>query len=60
MHFTRNVVVRRGKLDELPDQLDSDNLDLVLVPAAKTAQSDGQKRAGEAQAKETTTPEGEP
>ena len=37
VHFTRNVVVRRGKLDELPDQMDSDNLDLVLVPAAKTA-----------------------
>ena len=33
VHFTRNVVVRRGKLDEIPDQLDCDNLDLTLVPA---------------------------
>ena len=37
VHFTRNVVVRRGKLAELPDQLDCDNLDLTLVPAEKPA-----------------------
>jgi hypothetical protein len=36
VHFERNVVVRRGKLSELPDQLDTDNLDLVLVQADKT------------------------
>jgi hypothetical protein len=33
VHFTRNVVVRRGKLNEIPDQLDCDNLDLTLLPA---------------------------
>ncbi len=59
VHFTRNVVVRRGKLDELPDQMDSDNLDLVLVPAAKAAQQNGKKRAGEAQAEKMSAPEGE-
>lgn len=37
VYFTRNVVVRRGKLSELPDQLDTDTLDLTLVPAEKPA-----------------------
>ena len=41
VHFERNVVVRRGKLTEQPDQLDSDNLDLTLVPAEKTAPGPG-------------------
>ena len=35
VHFERNVIVRRGKLTEQPDQLDSDNLDLTFVPADK-------------------------
>ena len=35
VHFERNVIVRRGKLTEQPDQLDSDNLDLTLYPADK-------------------------
>ena len=37
VHFERNVVVRRGKLAEQPDQLDCDNLDLTMVPAEKAA-----------------------
>ncbi len=37
VNFTRNVVVRRGKLSELPDQLDTDTLDLTLVQAEKPA-----------------------
>ncbi len=37
VHFERNVVVRRGKLTEQPDQLDSDNLDLTFVPAEKSS-----------------------
>ena len=41
VHFERNVVVRRGRLTEQPDQLDSDNLDLTLVPAEKTAPGPG-------------------
>jgi hypothetical protein len=41
VHFERNVVVRRGKLTEQPDQLDSDNLDLTLVPGEKTAPEPG-------------------
>jgi len=41
VHFERNVVVRRGKLTEQPDQLDCDNLDLTLVPAEKTAPGPG-------------------
>jgi lipopolysaccharide export system protein LptA len=39
VHFTRNVVVRRGKLTELPDQLDTDNLDLTLIPAEELAKA---------------------
>ena len=42
VHFERNVVVRRGKLTEQPDQLDCDNLDLTLVPAEKPAPRTGQ------------------
>jgi lipopolysaccharide export system protein LptA len=45
VHFERNVVVRRGKLSELPDQLDCDNLDLVLVQAEKPAPRPGGSRA---------------
>src|SRR5271166_242175 len=44
VHFERNVVVRRGKLTEQPDQLDSDNLDLTLVPAEKAAPGPGKPR----------------
>ena len=46
VHFTRNVVVRRGKLSELPDQLDTDNLDLILVPAEKTLRAGESKASG--------------
>jgi hypothetical protein len=42
VHFTRNVVVRRGKPTEQPDRLDSDNLDLTLVPEEKPAPTKGQ------------------
>jgi len=41
-HFERNVVVRRGKLSELPDQLNSDNLDLTLIQAENPAHGPGQ------------------
>jgi len=41
VHFERNVVVRRGKLTEQPDQLDCDNLDLTLVPGEKTVPGPG-------------------
>jgi hypothetical protein len=43
VYFTRNVVVRRGKLSELPDQLDTDKLDLTLMPAEKAAQNASSK-----------------
>ena len=45
VHFERNVVVRRGKLTEQPDQLDSDNLDLTLVPSEKPAPAPGKTPA---------------
>ncbi|WP_337177499.1 hypothetical protein [Paludisphaera sp.] len=32
VEFRGNVVVRRGKLDELPDQIDCDTLHLTLLP----------------------------
>ncbi len=45
VHFERNVVVRRGKLTEQPDQLDSDNLDLTFVPAEKPEAKPGKTPA---------------
>lgn len=63
VHFTRNVVVRRGKLDEIPDQLDCDNLDLTLLPAEGAAKKPvtapaipGEKPAPELAAKTPTEP----
>jgi len=41
VHFTRNVVVRRGNPAELPDQLNCDNLDLTLVPADRATDQVG-------------------
>ncbi|MGC8638789.1 MAG: hypothetical protein ACP5XB_02790, partial [Isosphaeraceae bacterium] len=41
VHFTRNVVVRRGKPTEQPDRLESDNLDLTLVQAEKPPATEG-------------------
>ena len=35
VRYHRNVVVRRGKLSELPDQLNCDTLDLTLLPTEK-------------------------
>lgn len=46
VHFTRNVVVRRGKPTEQPDRLESDNLDLTLVQAEKPS-PDKKKSASE-------------
>ncbi|MDR3623403.1 MAG: hypothetical protein P4L85_28985 [Paludisphaera borealis] len=37
VRFNRNVVVKRGKLTELPDQLNCDTLDLTLLPGEKPA-----------------------
>ncbi len=37
VEFRANVVVRRGKLDELPDQIDCDTLHLTLLPAESKA-----------------------
>jgi hypothetical protein len=37
VRYNRNVVVRRGKLSELPDQLNCDTLDLTLMPNEKPA-----------------------
>jgi hypothetical protein len=52
VHFTRNVVVRRGELDGLPDQLNSDNLDLTLVPADSPTQGKSKKPIGSGQSGE--------
>jgi hypothetical protein len=60
VHFTRNVVARRGKLTELPDQLDADNLDLTLIPAEKTAKArSSQSSAATASGKPTAAASGE-
>ncbi len=56
VHFERNVVVRRGKLTEQPDQLDSDNLDLTLVPAEKTAPGPGKAPSTGSQAVTVAVP----
>ncbi len=56
VHFERNVVVRRGKLTEQPDQLDSDNLDLTLVPAEKTAPGPGKAASAGSQPGKVAAP----
>jgi len=38
VEFRNNVVVRRGKLNELPDQLTCDTLHLTLLPGEKKAE----------------------
>jgi len=56
VHFERNVLVRRGKLTEQPDQLDCDNLDLTMVPGEKTAPGPGKPTPSGGQAVAAAAP----
>jgi len=61
VNFTRNVVVRRGKLTELPDQMDTDNLDLTLMQAEKPAlKPSGESQPGKPAAVQSGTGEKPP
>ncbi len=47
VEFRGNVVVRRGKLTELPDQIDCDTLHLTLLPAEPKPIPEGAEAEGE-------------